>query len=197
MKNNVREKLLEATVRLLKSEREPERITAREIAEAAQANLAMINYYFTSKDNLIYLAVGELMRDETNAWLQIKGEDMSAFQRLREMLVTLCKITIRYSKYTRLSVEYEIFKADITIPQYILPLIREICGNSRSEISMRITAYEIIAILQLIFMRAKDFGNYAGVNAMENDGAVEIIDTLLASHFPEGVESDHDLSSTV
>jgi len=193
MKADVKENLLKATTALLQSERTPESITARDIATAADVNLAMINYYFKSKDELVYLAVGELMREEANAWLSIKGKDMPAFQRLREMLITLCDITIKYSQFTSLSVEYEIIKADITVPQYILPLIREICGNERSEISMRITAYEIISILQLLFLRAKDFWRYAGVDVMEHDGRVQIIDTLLASHFLEGAKKDEIL----
>jgi len=193
MRADVKENLLKATVALLQSEKAPESITARDIATAADVNLAMINYYFKSKDELIYLAVGELMREEANAWLSIKGKNMPAFQRLREMLITLCDITIKYSQFTSLTVEYEIIKADITVPQYILPLIREICGGERSEISMRITAYEIISLLQLLFLRAKDFWSYAGVDVLEHDGRVQIIDTLLASHFPEGAKKDEIL----
>jgi len=193
MKTDVKEKLLKATVQLLQSEKEPESITARDIATAADVNLAMINYYFKFKDELIYLAVGELMREEVNAWFSIKGKNMSAYQRLREMLISLCDITIKYSQFTSMSVEYEIMKADITVPQYILPLIREICGNERTETSMRITAYEIISLLQLLFLRAKDFWNYAGIDVLEHDGRVQVIDSLLTSHFPKGVASNEIL----
>lgn len=190
MKPDVKEKLLKATVKLLQSEKEPESITAREIATAAGANLAMINYYYKSKDELVYLAVGELMREEIDAWVSDRAENMSAYQRLRQMLIALCDITVKYSQYTSLSAEYEIIKADIRLPQYILPLIREICGNERSEISMRITAYEIISVLQLVYLRAKDFWSYAGVNIMEHDDRVQAINTLLESHFPEGEKNE-------
>jgi hypothetical protein len=85
----------------------------------------------------------------------------------------------------RLTVEYELTKAEIVSTQKTLPLIREICGDKRSEISIRITAYEIISTLQLIFFRADDISNYLGFDVLDHDRMVEIIDTILANHFPE------------
>jgi hypothetical protein len=82
-------------------------------------------------------------------------------------------------------VEYELTKAEIISTQRTLPLIREICGDKRSEISIRITAYEIISTLQLIFFRADDISKYLGFDVLENDRMVEVIDTILANHFPE------------
>lgn len=185
MKRNIKEKLIGAAVELLRSGKAPEGITAREIAASAGANLAMINYYFKSKDELIYLAVGELMREEATAWVTLKRDGMSAYQKLRQMLIDVCDITVKYSQFTSLSVEYEIMKAPISVPQYILPLIREICGDGRSELSMRVTAYEIISVLQLLYLRAKDFWMYAGADIMEREVRVQVIEELLASHFPE------------
>lgn len=190
MKVDVREKLINTTAILLQRGKAPESITARDIVTAADVNLAMINYYFKSKDELVYLAIGELMREEAGAWFTIKGRDISAYNRLRQMLISLCDITVKYSAFTRISVEYEILNADISVPQYILPLLREICGNERSELSIRITAYEIISLLQLLFLRAKDFWNYAGVDVLEHDGCVQIIDTLLSSHFPKEAQNE-------
>jgi AcrR family transcriptional regulator len=53
-----RSNLVEGTLRCL-ARLPPERITARAIAEASQANLASIRYHFGSKDNLITEAVIE------------------------------------------------------------------------------------------------------------------------------------------
>jgi hypothetical protein len=85
----------------------------------------------------------------------------------------------------RLTVEYELTKAEIVSTQKTLPLIREICGDKRSEISIRITAYEIISTLQLIFFRSDDISKFLGFDVLDHDRMVEIIDTILANHFPE------------
>ena len=185
MKTDAREQILDATVKLLLDAKDPSGITVRDIAAAAGVQLAMINYYFHSKDELLYQAVGTLRNKMAGNWLSVKGKGMNPYKRLREMLISLCAMSVKYSQYMRLTVEYELTKAEIAAPQYTLPLIREICGDKRSETSIRITAYEIISTLQLIFFRAKDMSAYLGFDVLEYDRMVEIIDTILAIHFPE------------
>jgi AcrR family transcriptional regulator len=187
MKADAKKQILDATVELLLDSKDSESITVRDIAAAADVQLAMINYYFRSKDELLYQAVGALRNKMAGDWLSIKGKrkEMNAYKRLREMLISLCGMSVKYSQYMRLAVEYELTKAEIVSPQKTLPLIREICGDKRSETSMRITAYEIISTLQLIFFRAEDISAYLGFDVLEHDRMVEIIDTILAIHFPK------------
>jgi len=187
MKNDAKEQILDATVKLLKDSKDPESITVRDIAAAADVQLAMINYYFRSKDELLYQAVGALRNKMAGDWLSVKGKDkeMNAYMRFRKMLIALCGMSVKYSRYMRLTVEYELTRAEIVTPQHTLPLIREICGDKRSETSIRITAYQIISTLQLIFFRANDMSAYLGFDVLENNRMVEIIDTILAIHFPD------------
>jgi AcrR family transcriptional regulator len=187
MKTDAREQILDATVKLLLDAKDPSSITVRDIAAAAGVQLAMINYYFHSKDELLYQAVGVLRNKMAGDWLSVKGKgkEMNAYTRFREMLIALCGMSVKYSQYMRLTVEYELTKAEIISTQHTLPLIREICGDKRSEASIRITAYEIISTLQLIFFRANDISKYLGFDVLEHDRMVEIIDTILAIHFPE------------
>jgi len=187
MKTDVKEQILDTTVKLLRDSKDPESITVRDIAAAAGVQLAMINYYFHSKDELLYQAVVVLRNKMAGDWLSAKGKDkeMNPYMRLREMCIALCGMSVKYSRYIRLTVEYELTKAEIVSTQHTLPLIREICGDKRSETSIRITAYEIVSTLQLIFFRAKDISAYLGFDVLEYDRMVEIIDTILDIHFPE------------
>jgi len=187
MKADTKEQILDATVKLLSDAKDPASITVRDIAAAAGVQQAMINYYFRSKDELIYQAVGALRYKIAGDWLSVKGKDkeIDPYIRYREMLIALCGMSVKYSRYMRLTVEYELTKAEIVTPQYTIPLIREICGDERSETGIRITAYEIISTLQLIFFRANDISKYLGFDVLEYDRMVEIIDTILAIHFPE------------
>ena len=189
MKTDAKEQILDATVTLLLDSKDPENITVRDIAAAAGVQLAMINCYFRSKDELLYQAVGVLRNKMAGNWLSVKGKGkgrkMNPYMRLREMLIALCGMSVKYARYMRLTVEYELTKAEIVSPQHTLPLIREICGDKRSETSIRITAYEIISTLQLIFFRAKDMSAYLGFDVLEHDRMVEIIDAILAIHFPK------------
>jgi len=187
MKADAKKQILDATVELLLKAENPENITVRDIAAAANVQVAMINYYFRSKDELLYQAVAALRYKMADDWILIKDKSkgMNAYKRYREMLIAICGMSVKYSQYMRLTCEYELTKAEIVTPQYTLPLIREICGDKRSETSMRITAYEIISTLQLIFFRAEDMSKYLGFDILEYDRMVEIIDTILANHFSE------------
>jgi AcrR family transcriptional regulator len=185
MKTETKEQILNTTVKLLSASKDPESITVRDIADAAGVQLAMINYYFRSKDELLYQAVNILRRKMAGDWLSVKDKGKSAYMRFREMLISLCGMSVKYSKYMRLTVEYELTKAEIVSTQKTLPLIREIFGDKCSDISIRITAYEIISTLQSIFYRADDISKYLGFDVLEHDRMVEIIDTILANHFPE------------
>jgi AcrR family transcriptional regulator len=185
MKPDTKEQILDATVKLLVESSDPESITVRDIAAAAGVQLAMINYYFHSKDELLYQAVGVLRNKMAGDWLSVKGKGMNAYTRFREMLIALCGMSVKYSQYMKLTVEYELTKAEIVSTQHTLPLIREISGDKYSETTIRLTAYEIISTLQLIFFRAKDISAYLGFDVLEYDRMVEIIDTVLAIHFPE------------
>jgi len=185
MKTEASEQILDATIKLLSEAKNPSGITVRDIAAAAGVQAAMINYYFRSKDELLYQAVGVLRNKMAGDWLSVKGKRMNAYTRFREMLIALCAMSVKYSKYMRLTVEYELTKAEIVSPQHTLPLIREICGGKRSETGIRITAYEILSTLQLIFFRAKDISKYLGFDVLEYNRMVEIIDTILAIHFPK------------
>jgi AcrR family transcriptional regulator len=187
MKDDAKKQILNAAVKLLQKNKEPADITVRDIAAETHVQLSMINYYFQSKDELMYQAVG-VLRDKM-AWdrLSIKDSKLSPYMRLKEMLVSICGMSVKYSRYMRFTVEYELTKAEIVTPQYLIPLIREICGEKYSETGIRIIAYEIISTLQLIFFRAGDLRNYFGFDVLEYDRMVEIIDTLLAIHFPQEV----------
>jgi len=188
MKVESKEQILGAAVKLIQEGKEPADITVRDIAAEANVQLGLINYHFRTKDELMYQAVG-VLRYKLASNIFTKDKDKSAYMRFREMLISICDMSVKYSQYMRFTVEYELTKAEIVVPQYIIPLIREIYaassgGGKVSETSIRIKAYEIISILQLIFFRAKDISNYLGFDVLDYDRMVEVIDTILNDHFP-------------
>jgi len=195
MKVESKEQILNAAVKLIQEGREPADITVRDIAAEANVQLGLINYHFGTKDELMYQAVGVLKYKIASNIITKEEEDKNvaanaAYQKFRKMLIELCEMSIKYSQYMRFTVEYELTKAEIVTPHYLIPLIREIYtassgGGKVSETGIRIKAYEIISILQLIFLRAKDMSNYFGFNVLNYDRMVEVIDTILNDHFPE------------
>ena len=162
--DNVKDQLIQATMKLLTESKNPSKITARQIANEAGANLAMINYYFSSKDELVNIAVNKLMADRANELKEIRDRHIPAKQKLTEFLTTMSDITIDFSELTKPTIPYLLLEGEIELPYYILPMIKECCGDKRSETECRIIAYQLITFSQLVFYRSGDFLKYTGID---------------------------------
>lgn len=64
---NAKERIFfETTLRLLSNNKSANQLTVREIASEACVNVALINYHYQSKDNLLQLVVRHKMSDLVN-----------------------------------------------------------------------------------------------------------------------------------
>lgn len=177
MKNsNVKEQLIEATLELINTADEPGNITARQIAGKANVNLAMINYYFSSKDDLISQAIGKTIESSANKWKNMLQLDMPPKEKLRLMLYELTDMVVKQSRFTRVSIMHIITQQEITQPYYILPILKDFYVGRKSEFECKVIAYEIISFLQLIFMRSKDFYKYCGADILDQKTRHNLID---------------------
>lgn len=111
MKNdNVKEQLLSATMKLLTETNNAGKITARQIAAESGANLAMINYYFSSKDALISAAVDKLIANRAIELEEIREKNIPAKQKLTEFLLKMSDITVEYTQYTKATIPYTLLE---------------------------------------------------------------------------------------
>lgn len=177
--DTVKEQLIQATMKLLIESKNPSKITARQIANEADANLAMINYYFSSKDALLNTAVSKLMADRANELKEIRDRNIPARQKLREFLITMADITIDYSELSKPTIPYLLLEGEIELPYYILPMLKECCSGRRSETECRIIAYQLISFSQLVFYRSGDFLKYTGVDVNDKKQRDMLFQTIL------------------
>lgn len=176
---NTKEHLMAATRELLLTSPNPEKITARQIASQANVNLAMINYCFGSKDELLKLTIDEIIAGEFSQYAAQKEEYLSPKEQLKQLLYHVSEVTLRYETITRLSVPYVLLQAPIDMPYQILPYVTAHFGGRKDERVCRVIALELVSFLQLILYRAKDFGAYAGVNVHEPQELQKLIDDQL------------------
>ncbi len=165
--DNVKEQLLSATMKLLTETNNADKITARQIAAESGANLAMINYYFSSKDALISAAVDKLIANRAVELEEIKEKNIPAKQKLTEFLLKMSDITVEYSQYTKATIPYTLLEKEIEEPYYILPMIRACCSDKRTETECRAIAYQLTTFSQIVFFRADDFRKYSGLDIMK------------------------------
>lgn len=182
--------LLKATIDLLKEAEQPEKVTSRQIAGRAGVNLAMINYYFGSKEALTSQAVSKILDAASGVFHSPVHPSESPKERLRHILREICQIVVKYRRYTKLYIPHLLLEDEITLPQLVLPEIRDHFGTQKSETECRMIAYEMISFLQLAFYRADAFMRYTGINLTMEDAVVKLIDWELEQFLPDKKRGD-------
>ncbi len=182
---NQKELLLQATVALLKEAERPEKVTSRQIADHAGVNLAMINYYFGSKDALVARAVSTILDVSSEIFRAPADPAETPKERLRNILRQICMLVVKYRRYTRLYVPHLLLEEEITLPQYLLPEIRAHFGGRRDETECRVIAYELVSFLQLAFYRDEAFLKYAGINLSDEETVEQVLDLQLKLLLPD------------
>lgn len=176
---NVKEQLLNATMRLLTENNDASSITARQIAAEAGANLAMINYYFSSKDALMSAAVDKLIANRALELEEIKEKKIPAKQRLIEFLLKMAEITIDYSQYTKSTIPYVLLEKEIEEPYHILAMVKECLGTNHSETECRIIAYQLTTFSQIVFFRSDDFKKYSGLDITNREDRKSLFTSMV------------------
>lgn len=180
MKNDeVKERLISAAAELLQEAKNPEKVTTRQIAERAETNQAMVNYYFESKDQLLTFAVGRIIANSADHFKTVPDTTLPPRERLRKMLYELCEEVVQYERYTKIYVPYILLEDEISAPPYILPILREYFNGAKTELECKVIAYQMISFMQLIFFRSETFYKYSGSDLHDREVRKQMIDMQL------------------
>jgi Transcriptional regulator len=185
-KEEIRKNLIGAAKQLLLETQPIDRITSRQISAKAGTNLAMINYCFSSKDALIKAAVDEIIMEEAGNPMHLSATDAPPLKRLWDMLWGLCRLVIRFGAITRAAVPYILLESKIEAPAYILPILDEYYGDSKTQTECRIIGYELISFMQLIFYRAQEVSRYCGCDILDEDNAKMLLKMQFKLFFEDG-----------
>jgi AcrR family transcriptional regulator len=99
--SSIREKIILAVVECIEKEGF-QSVTTRSIAKEAGVNIAAINYYFGSKENLLKLALNERIIHSREDFDQIKNtRELDPAARIRTFLRYLFEGTINYPGFTK------------------------------------------------------------------------------------------------
>jgi AcrR family transcriptional regulator len=109
-----KEMILNVTLDLLKKEGF-ERITVRKIAKAANVNVALVNYYFGSKDKLLNAAVQVLITSFKETFHILDNAAMEPRERLKLFMIQYLNANQQYPFIVRRLVSEETFMFDSQI----------------------------------------------------------------------------------
>ncbi len=178
---NAKERIFQAVLELLAGGEDPVNITSRQIAAKAGVNLALVNYYYRSKENLLSEVVGRMMGNIIVPFMEgADGQD--AESRLRNILITTADAAFANYNICKVALAAELRQGCTNSCAMILPLLKEIfTGLSREKLD--IISLQLMLPLHHIFLEPKLYGRLLVTDLFdkqERDGKInEMITCVL------------------
>lgn len=179
---DAKEKLLQAAIALMQETDDTDSITVRQIAQRAGVGAALINYHYQSREKLLFAAIGEVMVQVMDAFRRIPDPDETPQQRVKSMLHEVCEVGIRHEKLMRIGAKYQLLSQDFTASSYLLPALREAFG-SKGEDALRVMAFEIFAITNVILLRGDAVFAFTGMDIHDPAQRQRLVDMLIDIYF--------------
>lgn len=177
---DTKEKLIQAAQELLNKEDKIHKITARRITERAQVGLGSINYHFQSRDNLLNEAVARTMGNVADQWL-VTGvdQDVDPVYQLRNLLKETSQAAANYPELSKVSIRHALNQGGFDVQLMITPILRNIFGETKTELEVKLAAFQIITALQVGFLHEEQFRRYTGIDVTNTQVREQIIDLLI------------------
>ncbi|MDF2878148.1 MAG: TetR family transcriptional regulator [Clostridia bacterium] len=178
--HDTRNRIIETTITLLDEVDDVDKITVRQIAERANIGVGLINYHFRSKDNLLSIAVGEVMsKIATDFAASPDYSDLKPEQKLKTMLKELYHSGERHEKLLQFILTHEILNGDMKAPLFLVPILRELFAGEKDDMTLRIIALQILLPIQVASINPDRFHLYSGVDLYSEVQRNSFIDLLI------------------
>lgn len=180
-KEQVTQQLIIDTAKALLEETDDiEKITVRQIAERANVGIGLINYYFKSKDNLLSIAIGDTMAKIILDFSKSDNyTDLSPVEKLKVMLKELYTLTDKKEKLMRFVVSSDIMNGNMQTPLHLIPLLKQILGDKKDDMELRILALQILYPIQVTGLNRDAFYMYSGIDVSDKEQRNRFIDNLI------------------
>jgi AcrR family transcriptional regulator len=180
----LKERILNATIALLREAEEPSEITVRQIAERAGVSIGSINYNFGNKDALIADAVWQIIGLAAADWYTPDtNPNVDPVTRLRQMFKEGARLAFTYEKNMRIGLLHVFETGNMQAKTLILPLLREIVGTDKHDVELRMLAFQLVATIELAFINFAQLSQFLGVdpsNAATIDTIIDMaVDNLI------------------
>lgn len=177
---DAKERIIKAAAEILDEVNDIEKITVRQIAQRANVGIGLINYHFRSKDNLFGMVVGKMMAEKAAGFITPGNySNLEPVAKLKAMLKELYSLGSQYEKLNQFTIMKGIQNGDIQTQLFIIPVLREIFGNSADEMQLRIIAMQIILPIQVTALCPSSFKIYSGIELHNEIQRNIFIDNLI------------------
>lgn len=160
---HARDRIFQAALALITEGKSEEQITMREIALKAGVNLALVNYYYQSKENLLSQVVGMMMGGIISRVTEESAADTDPREKLKKMMLATADAAFQYRNICRIAIAHELKEGCRNACEMVTPLLREIfigCGESE----LAIMALQLMMPFHHIILEPELFGRLLGTD---------------------------------
>jgi len=179
-KEKAKKKIYDAAQKLLSSTEDIETITTRQIALEADVNLALINYYYQSKDNLLNLVGMSMMQNIIDDMYDKKNEHVDPVERLKDLLLSTADFAFKHHKIFKIVINIDIKQGCKNSCDMILPMLKEIFVNeNKSELD--IIALQLLLPFHNIVANPEIYNDYFNTDFFDDEKRRKIINEMIES----------------
>jgi len=178
-KDETKKRIIEVTAALLNATENPEDVTIRKIAEKAGVGVGLINYHFISRENLMNETACQEMQSLAETFEMVDNYKDDPLKYLKEKLIHMSDIAMNNRLFNKISLEHDFLKGDFRICLYLVPILKEIFGGSKSETELRLVSFQIIVATQSIFLRQDAFHMLTGINIEMKGQRDDLINSIV------------------
>ena len=182
---NVKDRIMEATTKLIEECTSIESVTIRDIASSAGVGVGLINYHFQTKENLINQCVQKLIGNIINKFEVIYlSLTLEPLDKLRFLAKSTCSFLAKNQGISRVSILSDLFTGSYsdntaqTIEAY-LPIMKDIYGDAKSDKELYLYTHIFITTLQSAFLRRDVFMKKVQVDFYDTMQREEFIDMVV------------------
>lgn len=151
--------LINAAEKLMTECDDPSEVTARAITKEAGVNLAMINYFFGSREELLFNVFEKLKQDamdSDSSLEEIISGDLSPKDKLIEIHIKSISLMLDNYNLCRAITKYILINRSIQADRGSLRFITEHFGERKSINECRLIAFEISSLHELAVLRHEE-----------------------------------------
>lgn len=176
---DARQMILQAASDLIEEVDDPEAITVRQVADRAKVGTGLINYHFTSKNNLLSVVVANKMAKMAFSLLTFeKISELNPSDKLKTILKELFSYAQKHEKLVRFTITQNLLQGEMKTPLFLIPVLQEIFGEDKSEMQLRIIALQILFPIQIASLNPDEFLLYSGIDLYDTKQRNEYIEIL-------------------
>ncbi len=181
---STKQKIINITKILINEVNDIEKITVRQIAERSGVGIGLINYHFNSKDNLLSIAIGDIMTEAINKFTKINSNTLlTPISKLKILLKELYSLSGTNERLIRFILSREVLNGNFKTALFLVPLLKEIYGNQIDDIQLKIITLQILHPIQVTGLNQAAFHMYSGLdlnNPEQRDHFIELlVDNLI------------------